>query len=67
VNFSGDGPKLVRELFLVAEENAPFIMFIFFDEIDAIGTKRYGKAHTSGGEKEEAKCDVYYSLKRRGR
>lgn len=46
--YSGEGPKLVRELFRVAEENAPSIVFI--DEIDAIGTKRYSS--TSGGEKE---------------
>jgi len=39
----GDGPKLVRELFRVAEEHAPSIVFI--DEIDAVGTKRY-RAHT---------------------
>lgn len=37
--YLGDGPKLVRELFRVAEELAPSIVFI--DEIDAIGTKRY--------------------------
>jgi len=37
--YLGDGPKLVRELFRVAEEHAPSIVFI--DEIDAIGTKRY--------------------------
>ncbi|KAG5220303.1 ATPase of 26S proteasome regulatory [Salix suchowensis] len=43
-----DGPKLVRELFRVAEEHAPSIVFI--DEIDAIGTKRYDS--TSGGERE---------------
>lgn len=36
--FQGDGPKLVRELFRVAEEHAPSIVFI--DEIDAVGTKR---------------------------
>jgi len=42
------GPKLVRELFRVAGEMAPSI--IFMDEIDAVGTKRYDS--TSGGEKE---------------
>jgi len=46
--YLGDGPKLVRELFRVAEEQAPSIVFI--DEIDAIGTKRYDSQ--SGGEKE---------------
>ncbi|XP_953936.1 26S proteasome subunit 4, putative [Theileria annulata] len=46
--YLGEGPKLVREMFKVAEDNAPSIIFI--DEIDAIGTKRYDA--TSGGEKE---------------
>jgi len=46
--YLGDGPKLVRELFRVAEENAPAI--IFMDEIDAVGTKRYDS--NSGGERE---------------
>merc|ERR1711953_759111 len=46
--YLGDGPKLVRELFRVAEELAPSIVFI--DEIDAIGTKRYDS--NSGGERE---------------
>jgi 26S proteasome regulatory subunit T2 len=46
--YLGDGPKLVREIFRVAEENAPSIVFI--DEIDAIGTKRYDS--TSSGERE---------------
>lgn len=38
----------MRELFRVAEEHAPSIVFI--DEIDAIGTKRYDS--NSGGERE---------------
>jgi 26S proteasome regulatory subunit T2 len=46
--YLGEGPKLVRELFRVAADMAPSIVFI--DEIDAIGTKRYDS--TSGGEKE---------------
>lgn len=46
--YLGDGPKLVREMFRVAQESAPSIIFI--DEIDAIGTKRYDT--TSGGERE---------------
>merc|ERR1719182_928532 len=46
--YLGDGPKLVRELFRVAQEHAPSIIFIH--EIDAVATKRYDT--TSGGEKE---------------
>lgn len=46
--YLGDGPRLVRQLFQVAAENSPSIVFI--DEIDAIGTKRYES--TSGGERE---------------
>merc|ERR1712048_17934 len=46
--YLGDGPKLVRELFRVAEEHAPSIVFI--DEIDAVGTKRYDS--NSVGERE---------------
>ncbi|KAF0991822.1 hypothetical protein HZS_4122, partial [Henneguya salminicola] len=46
--YLGDGPKLVREMFKAAEENAPSIIFI--DEIDAVGTKRYES--NSGGERE---------------
>merc|ERR1719191_1188588 len=46
--YLGDGPKLVREMFRVAQEHAPSIVFI--DEIDAVGTKRYDS--NSGGERE---------------
>ncbi|EQB60547.1 26s proteasome regulatory subunit 4 [Vairimorpha apis BRL 01] len=46
--YLGDGPKLVRQLFKVAELHAPSIIFI--DEIDAIGGKRYDSS--SSGERE---------------
>lgn len=43
--YIGEGARLVRELFKLAEEKAPSIMFI--DELDAIGAKRLESA-TSG-------------------
>lgn len=46
--YLGDGPKLVRELFRVADDLSPTIVFI--DEIDAVGSKRYESS--SGGTKE---------------
>merc|ERR1712178_351408 len=46
--YLGDGPKLVRELFRVADDMAPSLVFI--DEIDAVGSKRYDCG--SGGERE---------------
>lgn len=46
--YLGDGPKLVREMFRVADDHAPSIVFI--DEIDAVGSKRYDS--NSGGTKE---------------
>ncbi|MEE8403522.1 MAG: proteasome-activating nucleotidase, partial [Candidatus Hydrothermarchaeaceae archaeon] len=43
--YIGEGTRLVRELFRMAEEKAPSILFI--DEVDAIGAKRLESA-TSG-------------------
>jgi hypothetical protein len=37
--YLGEGPRMVRDVFRMAKENAPSIIFI--DEIDAIATKRY--------------------------
>lgn len=46
--YLGEGPKMVRELFRVADDLSPSIVFI--DEIDAVGSKRYESS--SGGTRE---------------
>lgn len=46
--YLGEGLRYVREVFELAREKTPTIIFI--DEIDAIGTKRMGD--TSGADRE---------------
>lgn len=46
--YLGDGPRLCRQIFQIAGDLSPSIIFI--DEIDAIGSKRYESS--SGGERE---------------
>jgi len=37
--YLGEGPRMVRDVFRMAKENQPSIIFI--DEVDAIATKRF--------------------------
>ena len=46
--FIGEGSRMVRELFVMAREHAPSI--IFMDEIDSIGSTRIESG--SGGDSE---------------
>jgi 26S proteasome regulatory subunit T6 len=47
--YIGEGSRMVRELFVMAREHAPSI--IFMDEIDSIGSSR-GESGTGGGDSE---------------
>lgn len=47
--FIGEGSRMVRELFVMAREHAPSI--IFMDEIDSIGSSRLESGH-GGGDSE---------------
>jgi 26S proteasome regulatory subunit T6 len=48
--YIGEGSRMVRELFVMAREHAPSI--IFMDEIDSIGSSREGGGGGSGGDSE---------------
>ncbi|KAH7824978.1 putative 26S protease regulatory subunit 6B [Monocercomonoides exilis] len=46
--YLGEGPRMVRDIFRMARENAPAIIFV--DEIDSIATKRFDSKHGSDRE-----------------
>lgn len=46
--YLGEGPRMVRDVFRLARERAPSIIFI--DEVDAIATKRYDAATSADRE-----------------
>jgi len=48
--FIGEGSRMVRELFVLAREHAPSI--IFMDEIDSIGSTRIESSSSGGGDSE---------------
>jgi len=48
--YIGEGSRMVRELFVMAREHAPSI--IFMDEIDSIGSARMNSGGSGGGDSE---------------
>lgn len=58
--YLGDGPKLVREMFRVAEDHAPSIVFI--DEIDAVAKKRFNTSSSGGREIQRTMLELLNQL-----
>lgn len=56
--FIGEGSRMVRELFVMAREHAPSI--IFMDEIDSIGSSRIESG--SGGDSEVCVLYIYIRI-----
>lgn len=58
--YIGDGSKLVRDAFDLAREKAPAIIFI--DELDAVGTKRFGSEKTGDREVQRTMLELLNQL-----
>lgn len=58
--YIGDGAKLVRDVFALAKEKAPTIIFI--DELDAVGTKRFDSDTTGDREVQRTMLELLNQL-----